>query len=299
MSENKSEREPGQPGERQASAAGEATSDQDAAGKGQESPMFNERLVIIGTGIRTVGQLTMEAIAWIQRADKLLYVIADPVAEEVILQLNPKAAENMAGLYGEGKPRIDTYNEMIEKILASVRAGNMTVAAFYGHPGVFAYPPHESVRRARAEGYAARMLPGISAEDCLFADLGIDPAVNGCQSYEATDFLLNGRIIDSSSQVILWQIGVLGDWTFKSNGYDLSAMPLMLERLYEYYPMTHEVYIYEAATLPGCEPVIKKVPIYMLPFAGVTAASTLYIPPARPPVPDPRFYTRMKLPQSA
>jgi hypothetical protein len=37
------------------------------------------------------------------------------------------------------------------------------------------------------------MLPGISAEDCLFADLGIDPGIYGCQSYEATDFLANGR----------------------------------------------------------------------------------------------------------
>ena len=34
------------------------------------------------------------------------------------------------------------------------------------------------------------MLPGISAEDCLFADLGFDPAVRGCQTFEATDFLL-------------------------------------------------------------------------------------------------------------
>jgi len=183
-------------------------------------------------------------------------------------------------------------------MLNSVRAGKMTVGAFYGHPGVFAYPSHESVRIAREEGYRARMLPGISAEDCLFADLGVDPARNGCQSYESTDFLMNGRIIDNSSQVILWQIGVLGDWTFKRNGYDLSSMPLLLERLYQYYPPTHEVIVYEAATLPGCEPLIKKIPLYFLPGAGVTAASTLYIPPARPTTPDPQYYSRMRIPQA-
>ena len=48
------------------------------------------------------------------------------------------------------------------------------------------------------------MLPGISSEDCLFADLGVDPGVSGCQSYEATDFLMNAPIIDSSTQLILW-----------------------------------------------------------------------------------------------
>lgn len=258
--------------------------------------MFDEQLVIVGTGIRTVGQLTMESVAWIERAEKLFYVVADPVAEEVIKRLNPGGAESLLGLYGEGKPRMETYEQMIEAILASVRAGRMTVGAFYGHPGVFAYPSHESVRRARREGFRARMLPGISAEDCLFADLGVDPAVNGCQSFEATDFMANGRTLDTSSQVILWQVGVVGDWTYRRNGYDLSAMPLLLERLYRFYPPTHQVVIYEAPTLPGCEPMIRPIPLYALPYSGVGSASTLYIPPARQTFADPAIYSRLKQP---
>ncbi len=255
--------------------------------------MFDEQLVIVGTGIRTVGQLTQEAIAWMTRADKLFYVVGDPVAEEVIHQLNPNGAESLSYLYGEGKPRIDTYKAMVERILESVRSGAMTVGAFYGHPGVFANPSHESIRRARQEGYRARMLPGVSAEDCLFADLGVDPAQNGCQSYEATDFLLNGRILDASSQVVLWQVGVVGDWTFRRNGYNLSALPLLVERLCQFYPPTHAVVVYEAATLPGCEPMIRTIPLWALPHAGLTAASTLYIPPARLAFPDPVLVGRM------
>src|SRR5438874_423683 len=174
-------------------------------------------------------------------ADSLLYVFADPVAEAVIKHLNPTGADSLARYYEEGKLRIHTYNAMVEHILRCVRAGNKTVAAFYGHPGVFAYPSHESIRRAKSEGFPARMLPGISSEDCLFADLGVDPGINGCQSYEATDFLVNGRRIDPSSSVVLWQIGVVGDGTFKTNGYDLSAMPLLIERLCQYYPMNHPI----------------------------------------------------------
>lgn len=257
--------------------------------------MFDEQLVIVGTGIRTTGQLTMEAVAWMERADKLFYVVGDPVAAEVIHQINPAGAQSLLGLYGEGKLRMETYEQMVEAILASVRSGNLTVAAFYGHPGVFAYPSHEAIRRARREGYRARMLPGISAEDCLFADLGVDPAINGCQSYEATDFMVNGRVIDTSSQVILWQIGAVGDPTFRTYAYDLSALPLLMERLYQYYPSTHQVYIYEAATLPGQEASVKQVPLAMLPSAGVTPASTLYIPPARPTVPDASISHRLRL----
>jgi uncharacterized protein YabN with tetrapyrrole methylase and pyrophosphatase domain len=250
-------------------------------------------LVVVGTGIRTVGHLTMEAVAWIKQADKVLYVVGDPVAEAMLKELNPGGAESLTVMYAEGKQRIETYNEMVERTLACIRAGMLTCMACYGHPGVFVYPSHESIRRARAEGYSARMLPGISSEDCLFADLGVDPGIGGCQSYEATDFLLNGRVIDPSSSVILWQIGVVGDATFKAAGYDLSAMPLLVERLLAIYPASHPMYLYEAAVFHGCDPIIRPITAVELANGPLSAGNTLYIPPAYPTRSDPMTYYRM------
>jgi len=238
-------------------------------------------LIVVGTGIRTVGQLTAEAIAWIKESDVVLYLIADPVAEEAIRYLNPDGAMSLRGYYGEGFPRADSYEAMVQHILSCVRAGKQTCVAFYGHAGVFAFPAHESIRRARAEGFPARMLPAVSAEDCLFADLGVDPAVNGCQSFEATDFLLHERMIDTSSQLILWQVGVVGDWTYRTDGYNLTAFPLLVERLSQFYGPWHETFVYEAAMLPGLPPKIDRVSIANLTPNHVTAGSTLYIPPAR------------------
>jgi uncharacterized protein YabN with tetrapyrrole methylase and pyrophosphatase domain len=244
-------------------------------------------LIVIGTGIKTVGQLTVEAIAWMQEANSLLYVVGDPVAEAVIKRLNPNGAVSLSNYYEEGKQRIYAYNAMVEHILGCVRSGDNTVAAFYGHPGVFAYPSHESIRRARSEGFPARMLPSVSSEDCLFADLGVDPAVGGCQSYEATDFLLTAPAIDASSQLILWQIGTLGDWTYKRFKYDTSAMPLFVQKLSQFYPMSHLITVYEAPMFPGIEPMISQIPLYSLIDFPITAAMTLYIPPVRTRVPDP------------
>jgi uncharacterized protein YabN with tetrapyrrole methylase and pyrophosphatase domain len=245
--------------------------------------------VIIGTGIKTTGQLTTEAIAWMKNADSLLYVVGDPIAEAVMQRLNPKGAVSMGGYYEEGKSRLYAYNAMVEHLLGCVRNGDTTVGAFYGHPGVFAYPSHESIRRARKEGYDARMLPGISSEDCLFADLGVDPAVGGCQSYEATDFLLNNVAIDSSSQLVLWQIGTLGDWTYQTRQYNTSAMPLLVRKLSRFYPLTHEITVYEAPMFPVAEPMIAKFPLYALSEFPITAAMTLYIPPAAARTPDPEM----------
>jgi uncharacterized protein YabN with tetrapyrrole methylase and pyrophosphatase domain len=250
-------------------------------------------LIVVGTGIRTVGHMTMEAVAWIKQADKVLYVVGDPIAEMMLKELNPKGAESLTVMYGEGKQRIETYNQMVERTLQCLRDGLLTCMACYGHPGVFVYPSHESIRRARAEGFEARMLPGISSEDCLFADLGVDPGITGCQSYEATDFLLNGRVIDPTSSVVLWQIGVLGDATFKSVGYDLSAMPLLVERLLKIYPATHPMYLYEAAVFHGCAPIIRQITALELTHGPLSAGYTLYIPPAYATSSDLTLYARM------
>lgn len=254
---------------------------QPQAGKGS--------LVVVGTGIKTTGQMTLEAIAWIEKADAVPYVVGDPIAAAAIQRLNPQGAVSMASYYQEGESRMYAYNAMVEHILKDVRSGKRTVAAFYGHPGVFAYPSHESIRRATREGYSARMLPGISSEDCLFADLGVDPAVSGCQSYEATDFLLNNITIDPSSQVVLWQIGTLGDWTYKTRMYDIRAMPLLVQKLSRYFPLSHVITVYEAAMFPGAEPMIARIPLAWLSEFPITAAMTLYIPAAVPRMPDPEM----------
>ena len=259
--------------------------------------MKTGNLIIVGTGIRTVGQLTIESIAWMQSADKVFYLVSDPIAESLILQLNP-AAESLEKYYAHGKPRLQTYKDFVDRIMESVRDGKRTCAAFYGHPGVFVTPSHEAIRLARSEGYEARMLPGISAEDCLFADLGIDPSINGCQVYEATDFVIHQRKLDPSSAVILWQVGVVGHWTFQQGGYANSGLPLLLEKLSTYYHQSHSVILYEAAVLPGCEPVIRPVQLCQLPSVPLSPASTIYIPPAQSAVPDRDMYQRLGLPTS-
>src|SRR5439155_2475209 len=107
--------------------------------------------------------------------------------------------------------RRTTSAHITRTIVRQRRARQDVSAALYGHPGVFVYPSHEAVSRARADGFAARMLPAVSAEDCLFADLGVDPGATGCQSYEATDFLLRQRQVDPTAALILWQVSVIGE----------------------------------------------------------------------------------------
>ena len=239
---------------------------------------FDDHLVVVGTGIRTVGHLTTEAAAWIKRADHVVYVVTDPVGEGVVRCLNPRC-ESLSGLYAPDLSRMKTYEKMIERTLEVVRSGARTCFAAYGHPGVFAYPTHESVRRARAEGFRARMLPGISAEDCLFADLNFDPASRGCASFEASDFLLNRRIHDPTSHLVLWQIGVLGEPRGLLGKAKPRGLPLLLEKLLESYPEDHEVQLYVAPMFPNLDPDIQSIPLAKLVDTPFSIMTTLYVPP--------------------
>ena len=235
-------------------------------------------LTVAGTGIKVPAHVTTEARICIENADEVLYLVADPIGGAWIEKTNPRS-RTLHSLYEPGVDRADAYAAMVEDIMDRVRSGADVCAVFYGHPGVFVNPSHAAIERARAEGYNARMLPGISAEDCLFADLGIDPSDSGCQSYEATDFLARACAIDTSAALILWQVGVLGNFTYAPTG-DISRVPLLVEYLERFYPAEHPAVCYEAALHPFVEPLIEEVRITDLAGATLSPMATIYVPPA-------------------
>ncbi len=164
-------------------------------------------LVVVGTGIGPA-QLTTEARAAIAAADHVFFAAGDALTEAEIGKLSTNAS-SLAVFFGNGSTRREAYERIVEAILAPARSGMRVCAAFYGHPGIFVLPAGEAIRRARSEGIAARMLPGVSSLDCLFADLGVDPAAAGLQMYEAGDFVYDAPTVEPRASLVLWQVGVV------------------------------------------------------------------------------------------
>jgi uncharacterized protein YabN with tetrapyrrole methylase and pyrophosphatase domain len=237
----------------------------------------------------------MDARICIETAEKVLYSVADAVTETALQELNP-SAESLQRFYGPRKHRMVTYLQMVERILFFVRKKLDVCVVFYGHPGVFVNPSHEAIRRARLDGFTATMLPAISSEDCLFADLGIDPATSGCQTFEATDFLIRRRNFYASCPLILWQIGSIGNW--KSEIQDCSAgLHALLEVLGQHYDAKHETVLYEAARYASCNPMIEHVPLLKIPERTISAVTTLYVPPQAPAAIDFAMVDRLGIPR--
>jgi hypothetical protein len=242
--------------------------------------MSRGSLIVVGTGIQWAGQTTLAARRAIEQADRVLFAVADPWAARWVCSLNP-GAESLP-YPQDGRPRRQIYREMVDRILAELRKGLRVCAVFYGHPGVLTRASHEAVLAARDAGLSALMLPGVSALDCLYADLGVDPGQAGCQIYETTDFLVRGRPFDAYTALVLCQIGAIGNL----GTYDLATpesrqrgLAILTEVLGTCFPPEHEVVIYEASTHPLQPPRIERRALSHLPDAVVSEISTLYVPP--------------------
>lgn len=249
--------------------------------------------VAVGLGMMLGAHLSPRSRSEIEQADAVFALVSDAIVELWLQRMRPDL-RSLQPFYAEGKRRTDSYREMIDAMMAEVRAGRRVCGVFYGHPGVFAQVPHHAVARARAEGFEAEMQPGISAEDCLYADLGIDPATYGCQHYEASQLLFFRRRLDPSAYLVIWQIGLTGDRSLARYGTGPAYRQLLIERLVEAgYPPEHEVVVYEAATLPIATPRIERIPLSGLAAADVRLQSTLAVPPARPMVRDEAMLARI------
>lgn len=249
-------------------------------------------LVCVGIGMTLGSHIGPLARSYIEQADVVFSGVSDGIVELWLQKMNADV-RSLQPYYREGTSRMQTYRAMVAAILSEVRAGKRVCGAFYGHPGVFAWPPHKAIEVTRAEGYPAHMEPGISAEDCLYADLGIDPGRFGCQHFEASQLMFYNRRIDPSAYLILWQVGIVGDRTMTRFSTGAAYRQVLVDVLARDYPLDHEVILYRGATLPIHQPITEKLKLADLPEAHLDTHYTLVLPPCEPMQPNAEIRARV------
>ena len=233
------------------------------------------------------GQITPESRSAMEGADRLLHLVSDASTRMWLERLNPND-ESLYDAYGEERPGPSRTRRWCSACSRrSVR--ERVCVALYGHPGVYVYPSHEAIRRARAEGHPARMLPGVSAEDCLYADLELDPArprLPELRGHRLPDPPAPRRPDHRPAPLAGGRDR--RDHLLPPRRLARRGRPLLAETLLDHYPADHEVVLYTASTLPIAGPTIRRMPLSALPDAGVSVASTLYVPPSGPAPVDRR-----------
>lgn len=251
-------------------------------------------LAVVGMGMTLGSHLTPISRSHIQQADVVFAALSDNLVEEWLMRMNPDV-RSLQGYYAEGKSRAVTYSEWVDVIMAEVRAGKQVCTVFYGHPGIFAWTPHKAIEVARSEGYEAHMEAGVSSEDCLYADLGIDPGRFGCQHFEASQFMLYDRRLDNGGYVVLWQVALAGDTTLaRLSPTSAAHRQVLVDRLSRDYPLDHEIIVYRCATLAIHAPRIERLALRDLPALDMGLADTVVLPPSRLPQRDHAAWARVK-----
>lgn len=243
-----------------------------------------KKLAIVGSGIKTLSHLTNEAKAHIIHADKVLHLVNEPLMKQW-LDKHSKQSESLDNIYFDHGRRIDAYQAIAEHMYQQLLEHDYICIVLYGHPTVFAAIGLDLLRLIEKNQLEVEhvSVPGISAMDCLFADLNVDPGNCGCFSVDVNDLLLFQKNIEPHSHLILWQIGLIGNCGAPDAEVDKDKLCYLKDYLLEFYEETHEVVLYEASLYPSVSPKIIKATLSNLVELPYTSLSTLYIPPLEQP----------------
>lgn len=239
-----------------------------------------KKLALVGSGIKSLSHFTTEFKAYTKKADKVLYLVNEPIVQEWITK-NTKHPESLENIYFSNSNRLVSYAKITQKIIDELDKYDFVTVIIYGHPTVFAEPGLNAILQAEKLSIETIILPGISAENCLYADLKIDPGRFGCFHVEATEFLLFDKQIDPTAHLIIWQIGMIANMAPPEEITTSKYINFLQERLLEIYPNEQESIIYEASLYPGLKPKINRFALKDLKLQNVNTLSTLYISPIK------------------
>ncbi len=243
-----------------------------------------KKFALVGSGIKTLSHLTTEAKAYITEASKVLYLVNEPVMQEW-LQENTKSSECLDDIYFSFEKRLDAYHAIAEKVIDEIKQHEFVCLVLYGHPTIFAAIGLDALALAKRQKIAIDhvTIPGISAMDCLFADLGVDPGDSGCYSIDVNDLLLFNKTIEPHSHLILWQIGMIGNCGKPSYNVSQQKLEYLKNYLYQCYPQNQPITLYEASLYPAMPPKIEESVLAKIETLPYTPISSLYIAPLKQP----------------
>ena len=212
------------------------------------------KLIVVGTGIKSISHITKETKVIIESAEHCLYLVAEQNLKAWI-EKESRSSESLESFFYSSEKRSEIYDNISAFIVNEAKKYETLCVVFYGHPVFYAKSALSAVKEHKKQGSDAVILPAISSVDCLWSDLGIDPGNDGCSIFEATDFLVSKRLFDTRSHLVLLQVGVIGgdDLYIKKN------INILQEYLKSFYLSNHSMYIYEASDLPGVKPYIQQV----------------------------------------
>ena len=234
------------------------------------------KLVVIGSGIKSLAHMSKEASIVMENSERLLYLVNDKISSDYIvsLQLN---STSLSELYFKYPNRKDAYSAITAKIISEYEQYSSLCVLLYGHPVFFADFALDAVLKIKEQGGNAIILPAISSLDSLLADLLINPGKHGVAIHDATELLVHEHCINVYSYLILYQVSSLG-----MNDYNISIhLNVLKNYLLRFYPENQPIFIYSASQIPGTAFSLEIVKLKQFEQAPISHLSTVCISPIK------------------
>jgi len=198
-------------------------------------------IYIVGLGVLNVDQITRQAERAIRLCREVLYVDTGIATSAYPERLCPRVTSLYETSYQESGQRLSAYYHMAAQVVDAALDHPPVAFAMHGHPIVGTYAPFLIQDMAGLLSLEVEVQPGISAMDCLCADLMIDPTVSGMQMYEATDLLLRRRPLQPDVPAMIWQVGCVESRLHTMRVSKPVRFDRLRDHLLRYYPPMHEV----------------------------------------------------------
>jgi uncharacterized protein YabN with tetrapyrrole methylase and pyrophosphatase domain len=136
-------------------------------------------IYIVGLGIMSSLQVTRETEQTLRLCKKVFYLHTEPKwIHDYLRDLSPEVVD-IHRYYNEDTPREEAYIGMVQAVLEAAIQSPPVALALYGHPVVFVTPTQSILEVAPKHGLKVKVLPGISAFDCMGRPEPRDPNIRG------------------------------------------------------------------------------------------------------------------------
>jgi uroporphyrin-III C-methyltransferase len=254
-------------------------------------------IFIVGLGLR-VDHLSPETELALRSSRRVFYVSHVPEVAQRLESWCNDVTDLAVISYREQIDRLDAYKRMAATVIDGALEAPPVALALYGHPLVLSQPSTITLRTAARIGLRTKVLPAISALDCLIADLGVDPLATGVQMHEATNLLLYRRPLLPDMATIVWQVGLLETRLHTAKRYSRPERLLRLrDHLLRFYPPTHSAFGVSSSVQESTPPEIHRFRLEQLPELSflLHPGMTMYIPPSSArPIADQELFEKLR-----
>jgi uncharacterized protein YabN with tetrapyrrole methylase and pyrophosphatase domain len=240
------------------------------------------KVYIIGAGIRGRRQLTLEALAHLQRAGAVLFFPQAGITEAWLTQvLGVPEAVDLTPYYSDGGRDRDNYSLIADVVANAARRVGTVCMLMPGHPRFGMTMTTMLDGDPRFADIAVRTVEGVSSFDTMLCDLRRDPLTHGSLAVDANRLLYYEIVLDPRVDTYVYHVCSVGTQaTNWRNPQRANRLELLQRYLAQYFPADHVAILIESRGDSGLPPRLVRSPLDRLTEAlpTITFSTTLFVP---------------------